>query len=149
MIEKRGEERGKRSVSGGKSLFFIAATDALFRLSLLSLSLFLFLPLPLSPSLFCLSPLSISLTCRWRRHVHGGLNPGRHAPALRRGAGPLPVVDVTREDEVNGIFEKDGLERAREVGCLFKLPGLGKVGVERAGGGWFWLFFMIIVSQSR
>ena len=95
----------------------------LFLLPLSLFSLFLFLFLVFS---------SLPRTCRRRSHVHGGLHPGSDTPALRGGARPLPVVDVSRQDEVDRVFEKDGLERAREVGGLFKLRALGKVGVEGA-----------------
>ena len=64
--------------------------------------------------------------------MHGGLHPGSNTSAFRRGARPLPVVDVAGQDEIDRVFEKDGLERAREVGGLFKLRGLGEVGVEGA-----------------
>ncbi len=73
--------------------------------------------------------------------MHGGLHPGSNTPAFRRGARPLPVVDVAGQDEIDRVFEKDGLERAREVGGLFKLRALGKVGVERAEEGFFCLGF--------
>lgn len=100
-----------------ESSSFIAAATALHgSFSSFSLCLSLFPP----------------LTCRWRRHVHGGLHPGSNTAPFCRRARPLPVVDVACQDEVDRVFEEDGLERAREVGSLFKLRALGKVGVERA-----------------
>ena len=42
------------------------------------------------------------------------------------------MVDVARQDEVDRVFEKDGLERTRKVGRLFKLARLGEIGVEKA-----------------
>ena len=86
-------------------------------------------------------PLPLSLTCRRRRNVHRSLHPGPHASPLCGRARPLPVVDVAGQDEIDRVFEKDGLERAREVGGLFKLRVLGKVGVERAEEGFFWFWF--------
>jgi hypothetical protein len=75
---------------------------------------------------------SFPLTCRRRHHVHRGLQARGHAPALCSRARPVPDVDVARQHEVDRVFEKDRLERAREVARLVDLGGRGNVGVERA-----------------
>ncbi len=77
-------------------------------------------------------PLPLSLTCRRRRNVHRSLHPGPHASPLGGRARPLPVVDVAGQHQVDRVLKEDRLERACEVCRLFKLRGLGEVGVEGA-----------------